>query len=288
MSYEFANAQPIRLRDAGKDEKWLQELIAKDPAILGFGEAVLIQRERTIPSGGRIDLILADADPDEKLRYEVEVMLGTVDESHIIRTIEYWDIERKRYPSYNHRAVIVAEEITNRFFNVIGLLNKAVPIVAVQLNAFLVEGKLCLNFVRVLDVVESAETDEEGETVDREYWARNNRTESLAVMDAILKLVPDRKNLRVKYNQGHIAVGTTGTNFLWFYPRKGNFVLAHADVGEEFRNDFLAKLKTKDVDCGPSPRHPSTLHFSPTLENVAQAEKEISAILTRAENWSRE
>ncbi len=38
-------------------------------------------------------------------------MLGAVDESHIIRTIEYWDVERQRYPTLQHRAVIVAEEI---------------------------------------------------------------------------------------------------------------------------------------------------------------------------------
>ena len=31
-----------------------------------------------------------------------------MDESHIIRTIEYWDIERRRYPQYEHVAVIVA------------------------------------------------------------------------------------------------------------------------------------------------------------------------------------
>lgn len=288
MSYEYTKAQPIRLRDAGKDEKWLQELIAKDPAVLGFGDVVLIQRERTQPSGGRIDLILADADPEEKMRYEVEVMLGTVDESHIIRTIEYWDIERKRYPSYNHRAVIIAEEITNRFFNVIGLLNKAVPIVAVQLNAFLIDGKLGLHFVRVLDVVEAEETDDAGEQVDREFWVRNNRTKSLEVMDAVLALCPDRKNLRVKYNQGHIAVGTTGTNFLWFHPRKGDYVLAQVDVGEELRNDFLSQLKSRGVDCAPSPRHPSTIHLSPTLNEVAKAKEIISAIIARAEDWSRE
>lgn len=288
MSYEYTKAQPIRLRDAGKDEKWLQELIAKDPAILGFGDVVLIQRERTQPSGGRIDLILADADPEEKMRYEVEVMLGTVDESHIIRTIEYWDIERKRYPSYNHRAVIIAEEITNRFFNVIGLLNRAIPIVAVQLNAFLIAGKLGLNFVRVLDVVEAEETDDAGEQVDREYWIRNNRTKSLEVMDAILALCQDRTNLRVKYNQGHIAVGTTGTNFLWFHPRKGDYVLAQVDVGEEFRNDFLSQLKSLGVECAPSPRHPCTIHLSPTLSDVTKAKDIIRTILIRAEGWSRE
>ena len=54
-------------------------------------------------------------------------MLGALDESHIIRTIEYWDVERQRFPTHDHRAVIVAEEITSRFFNVIRLLNRAVP-----------------------------------------------------------------------------------------------------------------------------------------------------------------
>jgi hypothetical protein len=43
-----------------------------------------------------LDLLLQDADGNR--RYEVEVQLGKTDESHIIRTIEYWDIERKRYP----------------------------------------------------------------------------------------------------------------------------------------------------------------------------------------------
>ena len=39
-------------------------------------------------------------DPDEgDTYYEVEVMLGVLDESHIIRTIEYWDVERQRRPN---------------------------------------------------------------------------------------------------------------------------------------------------------------------------------------------
>src|SRR3989442_11609419 len=41
--------------------------------------------------------------------------------SHIIRTIEYWDNERRRYPAYEHIAVLVAEQVTARFLNVIGL-----------------------------------------------------------------------------------------------------------------------------------------------------------------------
>ena len=89
MEYEYVKSKPIRLRDTGRDEKWLQDVISKDTAILGLGDIVVIQRERQQPAGGRIDLIMAD--PEENLRYEVEIMLGTIDESHIIRTIEYWE-----------------------------------------------------------------------------------------------------------------------------------------------------------------------------------------------------
>lgn len=32
-------------------------------------------------------------DPESNLRYEVEVQLGKTDESHIFRTIEYWDLD---------------------------------------------------------------------------------------------------------------------------------------------------------------------------------------------------
>jgi hypothetical protein len=71
-------------------------------------------------------------DEENEMYYEVEVMLGELDASHIIRTIEYWDIERQRRPSFTHHAVIVAEHITSRFFNVLRLLNRAVPMIAVQ------------------------------------------------------------------------------------------------------------------------------------------------------------
>ena len=63
----------------------------------------------------------------------VEIMLGATDPSHIIRTIEYWDSERKRYPQFDHCAVIVAEEITGRFMNVISLFNGAIPLIALQI-----------------------------------------------------------------------------------------------------------------------------------------------------------
>src|SRR2546421_390134 len=115
------------------NERWVQQIIADDPSILGLGDLVLKDKERIQPRAGRLDLLLQDAETNR--RYEVEVQLGKTDESHIIRTIEYWDIERKRYPQYDHCAVIVAEDITSRFLNVVGLFNGFIPLIVIQMNA---------------------------------------------------------------------------------------------------------------------------------------------------------
>ena len=73
-------------RDPDLDEGWLQERIADNPKILGLGDLVLKDKERTQPRAGRLDLLLQD--PESLRRYEVEIQLGDTDESHIIRTIE--------------------------------------------------------------------------------------------------------------------------------------------------------------------------------------------------------
>src|SRR5438270_9376662 len=96
-------------------------------------------------------MMLTDADAESTLRYEVEIMLGPTDPSHIIRCIEYWDIERRRYPAYDHVAVLVAEDITSRFLNVMSLLAGTIPFVAIQLNALRVSDAIILDFVTVLD-----------------------------------------------------------------------------------------------------------------------------------------
>lgn len=98
---KFIRLEKISIADhPGLGEKWVQEHIAQDPSILGLGDLVLKDKERNQPHAGRLDLLLQDVESDR--RYEVEVQLGRTDESHIIRTIEYWDIERKRFPQYDH------------------------------------------------------------------------------------------------------------------------------------------------------------------------------------------
>ncbi len=147
---KFVKPDRVLLKDHPEfNEKWVQDRIAEDPSILGLGDLVLKDRERRQPRAGRLDLLLQDAEEDR--RYEVELQLGSTDESHIIRTIEYWDIERRRYPSYEHCAVIIAEDITTRFLNVISLFNSSIPMIAIQLNAFAIGDQLALVFNTILN-----------------------------------------------------------------------------------------------------------------------------------------
>ena len=170
-------------------ERWVQERIAENPQMLGLGDVVLKDKERIQPRAGRLDLLLQDAEANH--RYEVEIQLGKTDESHIIRTIEYWDIERKRYPQYEHTAVIVAEEITARFLNVISLFNGTIPLMAIQMSAVELGDTVSLLFTTVLDEARFGLVDEDEEVqefTDRAYWEARGSKATVAMADEVLKL----------------------------------------------------------------------------------------------------
>lgn len=218
------------------NEKWLQTLLAEDPSLLGLGDLVVKSVERRQPRAGRLDLLLSD--PETHARYEVEIQLGPTDEAHIIRTIEYWDIEKSRYPQYEHVAVIVAEDITSRFLNVINLFNKSIPLIAIQMRALEVEGVLTLNATTVLDITRlgTDEEDEPGQATDRNYWIARGSTASVAVADQMLALVNEvTPGVALKYNKHYIGLAREGVadNFLTFRARKENLIaefrIARAD-----------------------------------------------------------
>src|SRR4051794_33369238 len=157
---KFTRSERISLKlHSELNERWVQDLIASDPTILGLGELVLRDRERIQPRAGRLDLLLQEL--DTKRRYEVEIQLGATDEAHIIRTIEYWDIERKRYPQYEHCAVLIAEDITSRFLNVVSLFNGTIPLIALQMQALRIGEHLTLIFTKVMDEMSRGLVDED-------------------------------------------------------------------------------------------------------------------------------
>lgn len=209
------------------NEKWLQQQVAADPTLLGLGDLVVKDLERRQPQSGRLDMLLSD--PETHTRYEVEIQLGATDEAHIIRTVEYWDIEKSRYPQYEHVAVIVAEDITSRFLNVINLFNKAIPLIAVQMRALEVGGILTLSATTVLDLARLGldEEDEPGQATDRAYWIDRGSQTSVGVADGMLELINEvSPGMALKYNKHYIGLSRDGLpdNFVQFRARKEHLI----------------------------------------------------------------
>jgi hypothetical protein len=186
----------------------------------------LRDRERRQTKAGRLDLLLQD--PNSYKRYEVELQLGPTDETHIIRCIEYWDIERKRYPQYEHCAVLVAEDITSRFLNVVSLFNGALPLIAIQVQAYEVGEHVTLVFTTVLDEMQRGLVDEDEDAIsaptDRAYWENEKGTpKTVALMDRLFELVrEDDPDVQLKYNKFYVGLTKDGRadNYAQFRPQK--------------------------------------------------------------------
>ncbi|OYW58598.1 MAG: hypothetical protein B7X99_05670 [Rhizobiales bacterium 17-65-6] len=212
------------------NEKWVQNLIASDPSILGLGDLVLRDKERIQPRAGRLDLLLQDI--ESKRRYEIEIQLGSTDETHIIRTIEYWDIERKRYPQYEHCAVLIAEDITSRFLNVISLFNGTIPLIAIQMRAARVSTHTTLIFTTVMDELSRGlvEEDEDAASAptDRNYWEKRGSKLTLQICDELLSMAREiDPTLEQKYNKFYVGLSKNGQafNFIIMRPRKSTVTL---------------------------------------------------------------
>lgn len=253
MPLQYVKAQRLFLKNHAEfTESWLQNKIIEDPTILGIGDVEVLNHEVRQERAGRLDLLLFDRSVE--CRFEVELMLGATDESHIIRSIEYWDIERRKYPGYDHCAVLVAEDITSRFLNVMSLFAGTIPMIAIQLNALQVGDQIVLDFVKVLDRV-SLRQDDEAEAinsvVDRDYW--NNRTSAAIVemADQLLNVVNRKSHMtyRLNYNKHYIGMhdGVRSRNFISYTPKRTYMYL---NVRLSGANEWARKFDAAEIESG--------------------------------------
>lgn len=272
MTLTLAKAEPLCLKSHPEySERWVQHQIIANPAVLGLGDVALVAAEKAQPRAGRLDLLLHD----EQLvrRYEVELMLGATDPSHIIRCIEYWDIERRRYPAYEHVAVLVAEDITTRFLNVLALLAGNIPIIAIQLNALRVGDSLVLQFNKLLDQTELRTDDvyEGGssaggvDVVDRSFWESKSNPSMLTFCDQLLGEfnAVSQSTLQLKYVKAYVAVATEGSffNVAKLFPRKAHAILV-APVSDV--KNWLNRLEEAGLEADPRKANLVRIHLKPT------------------------
>lgn len=251
MSLQYAKHERIWLLNNGTfNENWLQQRIADDATIIGLGELEVLARERTQDRAGRLDLLLADVRKNR--RYEVEIMFGAADPSHIMRCIEYWDIERRRYPAYEHVAVLIAEDITGRYLNILSLFAGSIPLIVIQLNALKVGEQIILDFVQVLNQTSLRRDDETRSTTahgsSRELWVTYAGEKIIGLADRMLSMINEKADPKQQLNflQQYIGLsdGNKSRNFVYFSPRKR---FLYVNVNTQVSDEWLSKLEEAGI-----------------------------------------
>ena len=189
--------------------------------------------------------------PADDSMYEVELQLGTTNESHIIRTIEYWDNEKRRWPNRSHTAVLIAEEITSRFYNVVHLLSLAVPVIGIQVNIVEVGPSKALHFTKVIDSYEESEEDETPQrTYDENHWVDNypGALECLRwYRDLLVKYYGE---IPTKYFESYISLIVGGIARVWVNKRKNDRALIEVKYVEQDMGEAVGHLNQEGVAFG--------------------------------------
>ena len=249
MMCQIKTTTVFKIADCYHNESWLQDRIYEDPSILGLGDLQALTKEMTLSQGGRLDLLLKN--PSDDSMYEVELQLGATDESHIIRTIEYWDANKKRWPKRSHTAVLVAEEITNRFFNVVHLLSMAVPIIGIQANIVQIGDAKALHFTKVIDSYEEPEEKEPTQTsYDEKHWVDNYPgTLDCArwYRDLLARFYGD---IPTKYFESYISFTVGGIARAWVNKRKNDRALIEVKYVEQDITEATDQLNKEGVAFG--------------------------------------
>jgi hypothetical protein len=157
--------------------------------------------------------------------------------------------------------------------------------IAVQLSAFRFDESIVLHAVTVLDVAEEIPIDAVDPLADRIYWEKRSDPAALAVVDKIVSLLRvNSTEPRVTYNRYHMALGTSGRNFCWFYPRK-RFCRMRLRIGAEVRDAILSSLEEGGIDA--SARRTDGVVFPLTVKSIDEHQQLIRDALKQAEEASR-
>ena len=126
---QFGPGSQARARGGANTEQSLVERINEDPSVLGLGDLDL---KRASWRSRQISLLLES--PAESVLFVVELQLGPTDDRHVMRVVERWSTERKRQRMKRCSAVLVAEEIAPRYVNILELISRAVPLLALKME----------------------------------------------------------------------------------------------------------------------------------------------------------
>ncbi|MFH1081681.1 MAG: hypothetical protein V1766_15705 [Pseudomonadota bacterium] len=204
---EVQIGKKVFMRDAGKDEHWLQDMLYENPSSLGLcNYPTLGKGEKREASNGRFHITLQDLIYD--LSYEVEVMLGEIDAAHIITALEYWDnMERKGHRTFNY-AVLVAESLEGRYYNLLHTLGMHLPMIFIQANLLEVNKEYILSFSNIINLHSSPHDSEKTTTVDESVWSEKAPWTLKAAKELYSLIDADDKS--IDYKEDYINIRIQG------------------------------------------------------------------------------
>jgi hypothetical protein len=286
LQTKFVAAEVVSLRHDPKfDERWLEKQIVEKPVFLGLGQVTILHSQLIHKEGGRLDLLAEDK--ENQYRYAIELMLGRLDKSHIVRAIDYWlrETAREKRDEWQTVAVVVAEDVRNsRYFNVVKFLTEKMPMVVVEMRALRVGKNLtvaCSTLLDGRDQAEEEEVEQPSAPKDRGAWLSNSSPASIEAIDQVEKLLKaiDTKVSVNWTNRNFVGlqVGNRSANFVTFAPKK-KFVRVSARFlqdSEKWKNR-LRKVGFHIVGGTPG----KSVRFRATKGEIASNKKLLSQMFT--------
>ena len=128
--------------------------------------------------------------------------------------------------------------------------SQSVPLIAIQLNAFKVNGEVGVTAVKILDLAQNMGWDEDNTSskilTDRPWWEKKASAQTVKFADKFLDVVREvtqDDTLELKFNKHYIGLAHHGVadNFLAFKPRKKAMLV-------EFKMPFSQELQDRIED----------------------------------------
>lgn len=179
--------------------------------------------------------------------------------------------------------MLVAEEVTARFLNILQLINGVVPIVVLQVSALQVGHQVVLSFTKLLDEVSlGTELEDDPGARTRSWWEGRASAASLKLLDECLDLLRALDpELAPSYQKSYVGVSQNNrpSNFVTFRPlRHGLRVEIRAGNLRWFEDRFAAEgLARLSID-----RRWRGLRFVLNPGEVAEHEKLLKSLLRAA------
>jgi hypothetical protein len=251
---DFAPSEKISLaRHKDFDEAWVEKTLRAHPEMLNLGSLSNIQSQLTQQKVGRLDLLADNRNGGQ--RFVIELMLGEIDASHLMRVMDYW-LKRKNQDVDSDLevvAVLVAEKVLlSRYFPLIQFLAQKLgsnlPLVVIEMTALQIGTQMTLTFTKVIDSTqeEIVDHDIEGRVpTDHEYWVNRSSEDGMFVVDKLITFLNEiDSSISAKYNTAYIGItkGNRTRNFVWFSPKQKFVVINVKVLDPESWQERLAPL----------------------------------------------